>query len=230
MWIIIDKKIPEEAKKKLSTFGHLLELESHNIVYNAISGHPDIFLCQTDHKLIVAHGAPSEFVNKLQDYKIEYHLGSSSPGNKYPETARYNAVVTENLLIHNLKITDTSILDHSENKTKIHCNQAYTRCNLIALNNNSFITSDKGIEKVLLKHHFNTLYIDPKGIILPGFPNGFFGGCCGVFEKKLFINGSLNFTQNKDTIIEYVTNSGFEIIELYEGPLYDGGSIFFVNP
>ena len=42
-------------------------------------------------------------------------------------------------MIHNLKHTDSTILSLYENH--IHVNQGYTRCNLVALNENAFITS-----------------------------------------------------------------------------------------
>jgi hypothetical protein len=230
MWIIIDQSIPQAAKESLSNFGKLLEFKSHNIVYGAICGHPDIFLCQADNQLIIAPNTPDEFVNKLNFSKIEYSIGSASLGTKYPETAIYNAVVTDDLLIHNLKTTDLSILEYCSNKIQIHCNQAYTRCNLMALDNSNFITSDKGIERVLKEYHLNVLFVDPEGIVLQGFKYGFFGGCCGILERKLFINGNLKFYSAKDKVAGFVKNIGFTVIELYDGPLQDAGGIFFVNP
>jgi hypothetical protein len=60
---IIDKKIPEEAKKNLAEAGlhpdySLLELETEGLVYPAISGHPDIFFCQTPQTLVIAPNLP----------------------------------------------------------------------------------------------------------------------------------------------------------------------------
>jgi hypothetical protein len=230
MWIIVDHRIPQVAKESLSKFGNLLEFESHNIVYDTISGHPDVFLCQADSQLIVAPNTPKEFVNKLDVSEIKYSPGIMSPGRMYPETAKYNAVVTDKLLIHNLKTTDPSIIEYCENKIQLHCNQAYSRCNLIALDNNNFITSDKGIERVLIENHLNVLFVDPEGIVLQGVPYGFFGGCCGFFDGKLFIIGNLEYFAAKDKVTGFVKNIGFTIIELYKGPLHDGGGIFFVNP
>jgi hypothetical protein len=44
------------------------------------------------------------------------------------------------------------LLKACEGLTPIHVNQGYTRCNLLALNENLFITSDKGICNSLLDH------------------------------------------------------------------------------
>jgi hypothetical protein len=230
MWIIVDKSIPKPAKEELSAFGSLLELESRNIVYDAISGHPDIFLFQTGNKLIIAPNTPEKFVKKLKDCPIDFSYGNLSLGMKYPDTAKYNAVVTDNFLIHNSKVTDPSVTKSCKERKYIHTNQAYTRCNLIALGENHFITSDKGIESTLSAYPANVLYVAPDGIELQGFSNGFFGGCCGVFDKKLFIIGSLKYFSAKDNVNGFVKNADHTIIELYDGPLVDGGGIFFLNP
>jgi hypothetical protein len=230
MWIIIDKRTPEPAKERLSSFGNLLELESNNIVYDAISGHPDIFLCQTDKQLIIAPNTPQKFVDKLKDCKINFTFGNFLLGLKYPETARYNAVIMDKYLIHNLKFSDQLIIKCCKNKTHIHVEQAYTRCNLIALGNDNFITSDKGIERSLKKNHLNVLFVNPIDVELQGFSNGFLGGCCGVFDKNLFVNGCLKYLSEKVSFLGFAKDLGFTIIELYDGPLVDVGGIFFVKP
>jgi hypothetical protein len=229
MWIIIDKRMPEPSKLKLRNYGDLIELESHNIVYDAISGHPDIFLCQADNQLIIAPNAPSEFVDKLKDSNIDFTFGNKPLGMKYPETAFYNAVVTDKLLIHNLKVSDSSILESCKDKIHIQTNQAYTRCSLISLDENSFITSDRGIARSLMENNFKVLYVDPSDVQLQGFDHGFFGGCCGIFEKKLFVNGRLKNFSAKDDVVNFVNNLGVTIIELYDGPLHDVGGIFFMK-
>ena len=66
MLIIIDQKIPQEAKNRLSDFGELFLLESKNIVYSAISGHPDIFIFQMDNHLICSPNSPSNLIHKLK--------------------------------------------------------------------------------------------------------------------------------------------------------------------
>ena len=245
MLIIIDKRIPEEAKQTLASYGELLEFATRGITYNAISGHPDIFFCQTPRGLIVAPNTPAEFLRQLKFRNIPYTPGEKPVGSKYPGTARYNAVVTDNYLIHNTSVTDPSILNstltfipshsflrpspYSILRSPYSIRQAYTRCNLIALGEDHFITSDRGIEKALISNNLEVLYVSPKGIMLPGFPNGFFGGCCGVWEDKLFITGSLNHYSEGDKVRQFSRRAGFRVIELYDGPLFDGGGILFIN-
>lgn len=206
-----------------------MQLESTGIVYPAISGHPDIFICDTGSGLVVSPNIPEEYLEVILQRKINVRIGEKPLGFEYPATSYYNAVVTEKYLVHNLKYTDTNILDECHDKIHLHTNQAYTRCNLIPLGENNFITSDKNIEKVLLKEKQNVLYTSPEYIILPGFPHGFFGGCCGVFMKKLFIAGNMKYYKSKDIVIEFAKSCGMEIIELYDGRLFDAGGIFFIS-
>lgn len=221
--------MPLVAKRKLTEYGELLELETSDITYTAVSGHPDIFFCQTPAGLIVAPNLPEEYFSLLDRYGIKYRKGKTAVGKAYPQTSPYNAVVTSKYLIHNLKFTDAVLLKACEGLTQIHVNQGYTRCNLLALNENLFIASDKGICNTLLDHSLRCHYFPPDEIRLEGFPNGFLGGACGIWDQKLFICGSLRHHSRGNAFRNIVEAEGFEIIELLDEPLKDVGSIFLNN-
>lgn len=231
MLIIIDKKIPAEAKKKLQTFGYLLELETKGISYPAISGHPDIFFAQVDDQLIVAPNLPGKFVEELRNNNIRFIFGDRQVGEKYPETAGYNAVSSKKHLIHNSNLTDPQIrnLCKNKNKTPIQINQGYTRCNLVFLDDEHAITSDEGILRTLRSVGIETLFVPPDGIELPGFPHGFFGGCCGFYNNRLFIIGNLEYFSAGEMVRQFSSKLDVEIVELCDTPLYDGGGVMFVE-
>ena len=229
MIIITNNNIPEHAFKQLEKYGRVLPFETSGITYPAIAGHPDVFFCSSGKHLIIAPNTPRKFKRALIDNRETYYEGQSEVGTNYPETAKYNAVVTEHYLIHNLQITDNRIKEMCADRKTIHVNQAYTRCNLLPLNNDSFITSDKGIYLTLNAIKFNVLYVNPGGIILPGFNHGFFGGACGVYKNKIFILGSLNKFPDGRKVEEFLTDTGYQIVELYNGPLFDGGSLMFTG-
>jgi hypothetical protein len=238
MVIIVNSKISQEAKEKLSAYGELMELRTEGIAYPAISGHPDIFFCQAGEKLIVAPNLPAEYFEQLEAQSVDYMVGEFPVGAEYPVSARYNAVATDKLLIHNFRHTDFMITRTLEDLHPIHVDQGYCRCNLLPLKEGHFITSDEGIFKVLMRCHLpsdfgmrchlNVLFVSPSGIKLDGFPHGFFGGCCGVLEDKVFINGSLNHYPDGKKVRQYLEYLEYEIIELTDGPLEDVGSIMFV--
>lgn len=226
--IIIDKKIPYEAKSNLKKYENLLELETSGIVYEAISGHPDIFFTKIRSKLIVSPSLPEKYFGELKKAGILFKTGEETLGKKYPATVKYNCVEIDNLLIHNFRHTDSSITNLAEDHDLIHVDQAYTRCNLIPLGNKRFITSDNGIKRTLERFELDVFYQDPEGIILPGHKNGFIGGCVGIKEDRIFFIGKLEFLKDGEKLKDYIFNSGFEIIELYDGQMFDGGSVLFV--
>ncbi len=222
--IIIDKKMPFEAKSKLLDYGDVLDFETAGITYPAISGHPDIFFCQAPAGLVVTRGLPDHYYEVFRQKGLNFVKGELKPGNKYPETAYYNAVITDNLLIHNLKVTDSAILGACSDLDHIHVNQAYTRCNLLALNQ-MFVTSDKGIHHTLVSKGLDCRYFSPDGIQLHGFRHGFLGGACGIFEDKVFVCGSLKYFSQGKEFKQIVDRAGYKLVELYDGPLVDVGSI-----
>lgn len=226
MFVVADNSLPDQAKKNLEKVGQILFMESSNIAYPSISGHPDIFLFQQDDQLIVAPNTPKDFLEQLTARNISFTTGILNVGKEYPETAHYNVLETTRYLIHHKKYTDNSIVQLNRDKDFIHVNQAYTRCSLIALDDQRFITSDKGIEKKLKQKGIEVLFISPKGILLPGFDHGFIGGTCGILDNQIFFIGSLDHFHDGEKIRTFLKN--YEIIELYDGPLYDGGSLIFL--
>jgi hypothetical protein len=226
MQIILNNILSNMSMHQLSDIGDLVFIETHDIVYKAISNHPDIFFCPMGDKLIVAPNLPQKYKSYLQEKGVNLVEGIKSLNLEYPETAYYNAVVTDSFIIGNEKLMDQSIKDLSDNRKLIHVKQAYTRCNLLPLPNDRFITSDKGILKQLEKNNLDVLFVNPEGIKLESFSHGFFGGCCGVRGNKVFIMGNLNHFPQGDKVRDYLAD--MEIIELYDGPLLDVGSIIFV--
>jgi hypothetical protein len=228
MNIIIDKRVPQLAKQALSEYGELVEFGTSGITYEAISCHPDIFFCQAKDGLIVAPNIPQEYLSILTLKGIPFSLGQLPVGNRYPDSARFNAVVTDQFLIHNRDIVDPAITKSGVQLEFNNVSQGYCRCNLIHLGENRFITSDRGIEKSLHAKNARIQYVSPAGIILPGFEHGFFGGCCGLWDHKLLLIGRLDLYPEGNKIRPFVEAASIEIVELYEGPLFDGGGLFFV--
>jgi hypothetical protein len=256
MLIIVDKRMPDEAKQNLKKYGELIEFASSGITYEAISGHPDIFFCKTPSGIIAAPNTPREYLEIFTDNRITFKLGNLPVGKSYPETAHYNAVVTNSYLIHNLLFTDPvikalccqedpltfnpacrneilplKVVDclHSGRLEPLSLSQGYSRCNLLEIREDQFITSDKGIEKTLLSRGIKVKFISPEGILLPGFEHGFLGGCCGINEGRVFVTGSLRYLKEGVELRAIFNRAGLEIVQLNSGPLFDAGSILFCD-
>jgi hypothetical protein len=230
--ILVDKKLPELAKSKLALFGELIELKTSGITYEAISGHPDIFFFQDTqtNRVIAAANLPNEYSLILSANGIGFESGETMVGKTYPATAHYNAVLSKSYFIHNKKITDKRIYNSLLEATEIiSVKQGYTRCNLLPLKDDCFICSDHGIYKRLTEKKAKVLYVDPREVILPGFTHGFFGGACGIHENRVFISGSLKYIKDGNKVRDFLKAMNYEVIELYDGPLFDAGSILFLG-
>jgi hypothetical protein len=228
MPILIDGRMPLAAKEKLREFGEIIEFATEGITYEAISGHPDIFFCPTPNGLVVAPNLPEKYFLLLKKYSIKYTIGNSQVGKTYPDSAWYNSLVTNNLFIHNPTISDLAIQDANKMLQAIKVKQGYVRCNLLALPNERFITSDKGIEKTLKQQNFEVLFVDSACVKLPGYDHGFFGGICGINEMVLFVNGSLSYFKEEKIIRNFIAKANIRIVELFDGQPVDVGTILFL--
>lgn len=224
MLIFLDKRAPLQVRRSLEKWGTVIDFETDGIVYDAISGHPDIFIFQSPGGAVVSPDLPERYIDVLRAHKVKNVTGSKNCGWKYPDTAPYNALYTSYGILHNTIVTAPEIKEKHTNL--VHCNQAYTRCNTIQAGD-LIITSDKGIEKVLQDKNIPVIYVNPENILLPGFGNGFFGGCCGVKDNTLFVCGSISFLEEEEILRTRLTQLNISITELYKGPLVDVGGIFF---
>lgn len=229
MIIIHDKRLPQDAIATLQQYGECLPFYTENITYEEIAGHPDIFFFPAEDYIIAAPNTPLQYLHFLQERGISIKIGNIAIGTKQENSTCYNAVLSDNYIIHNNKFTDISILENTKDKQFIHVNQAYTRCSLMPLKNDCFVTSDKGVENELIKKKLNCFYISPKEILLPGFPYGFIGGCMGVHKNTIFLIGNPDFHSDGKRLQSFLHELDYEIVSLYNGKFFDGGSLFFIG-
>ncbi|HOI32327.1 MAG: hypothetical protein PHG67_09265 [Bacteroidales bacterium] len=229
MIVIADSRMPEIAKKSLAELAKPLWLEPSKKVYYSISAHPDIFFCQHPELLIAAPEISEKTRKELKKAKINYIMGNKNPGSNYPETAIYNAVALPDLLIHNIKHTDKTILEQYNSDKYLHVNQGYTRCNLISLSEQHFICSDSGILRQLENLGKSVLYIDPAQIRLAGHKHGFFGGCCGICQQQLILCGNPEYLKEYESLLRFIYNAGYQIVSLSNEVLTDVGSLLFIS-
>ena len=247
MLIIADKRLPGTAKQNLKSFFrrqetedggqivipeefNFLELETDGIVYPAISGHPDIFFCPTPSGLVVSPGLPPNYRVILSNAGVGFITGHLASGIRHPASIHYNAAVNNHYLVHRLEYTDPVILENCHFLKKINVNQGYTRCNMIWLKHDRYITSDPGIHRTLYQNGLEGLYVSPEGILLPGFRNGFIGGTMCVYQNSVVFTGSLSQYPEGVRLGNYLVSMNYNIIELYDGPLVDSGGVIIHPP
>ena len=230
--ILASATMPQEARENLSKMGSVTWLEPSDKAYPSISSHPDIFFfCKDERHCNSVICAKNVDINLPPE--IEVIKGEKEVGKKYPDTVPYNAVGVGNTLIHNMLYTDLSIKNLygkiSTKSAQLAVNQGYTRCNLLALDERNFITSDMGIKRVLEANGCDVFYVDPHQITLPGQDYGFFPGCCGLVDDTVVVCGALKHLKECKELRKFIRRNNMNIIELYDGELVDVGSIFFIR-
>ncbi len=222
MLIFVDKRLPAALKKSLNRFGETVDFFTEGIVYEAVSGHPDIFFHKSDDKIIYAPNTPVRYLKLLQQSELNLICGEKPLGEKYPHTVLYNALADDEKFYCNESHIDSSIKELHAGKTLVNLKQGYVACNMI-LGRNSVLSSDKGICKITGAAYFN-----PGKILLAGVKHGFIGGSCSIFKDKLLVNGSLKHSGDPAVLEKFAEDNELEIIELYDGPLIDGGGLLLL--
>jgi len=199
-------------KDYLTGNGHeIVEMKKSTRVYEAISSHPDIFMCKINDRMIQA----------------EDDLGVA-----YPENIQYNGVQIGSLFVHNTDYTAPRLMAAVKDAglTPVHVNQGYTKCNVVLVDDHSIITSDAGISTALLACGIEVLLISPGSIKLTGYPTGFIGGTSGRIGNTIVFNGDLSEHPDYIPISNFIFDRGLRLQYFEEYPLEDIGSILEVTP
>ena len=221
MQFILDYRATAIAEN-LRSYGDVTFFDAGNIVYPAISGHPDIFMAHIHNQWILAPNAPSDVTELFNELKIPFIQGNKKVGFRYPDTALYNVFCDDEIAVVS-KHTDESVLSQLKSKEIISVKQGYIACNLARIGS-EFITSDTGIEKELIEKKFVVHFVKPDKIRLEGVPNGFIGGTLGQFEDKVFFTGSRG-SSYAGLLAEISKRQNKEIIFLGKAEALDVGGI-----
>jgi len=229
MFAIVDARAPQKAIDTLKDYASdILLFNSKDITYNSISGHPDIFIYQDTNELIIAPNSPKILFDFFHSQNIRYKMGTTPIGTTSSDSVFYNCLSSGKYFFHKRNHSDDRIIQAVKNNIKIFLPQAYTRCSMIPIDANNYVTSDKGIEKVLINKGFNTFYFSPDKIQIQDHKNGFIGGTCGMYNDKIFFLGNILFHKDGEQLQKFLNNLNVEIVTLNDDYLYDGGSIIFV--
>ncbi len=224
MHFILDYRATAVAEN-LRSYGEITFFDAGNIVYPAISGHPDIFMAHIHNQWILAPNAPSDIIQLFDELQIPFIQGNKKVGFRYPDTALYNVFCDDEIAVVS-KHTYESILSKLKSKEIISVKQGYIACNLARIGS-EFITSDAGIEKELKEKNITVHFVKPDKITLPGVPNGFIGGTLGKFEDKVFFTGSRGSSYAR-LLAEISNRQNKEIIFLGKAEAVDVGGIVIV--
>lgn len=219
---------PPSAFRLLARYAEVTPFVVDGAAYSPINTHPDIFIARKGATVFIAPSLPERYSLLLERAGHTVRVGEAHVGTAYPATVPYNAVVTNAYTLCAREHTACVLLnDEGGARRVLDVRQGYARCNTIPLGDCACITSDKGIARVMEHAGIRTLYVTPKGVALPFFPHGFIGGAAGVVGRRVFFIGRLSAHEDGARIRSFCMEEGYEVVDLGNTPLFDGGSIFF---
>lgn len=225
--------------QEVSKMAKLILLQSIPTVYEAIGEHADIQMMPIEDRIFIdndayehmlEYEANKEVLRELSELENKFVFVPGRLGRDYPSCVAFNGKYSEGVYIHHLKFCAPEILDYCRHHEirLIHVNQGYTGCSLFMLNAGAAITADLGIARTLKKQGMEVLVIDAGKIRLEGLNYGFIGGCMGVCNKVVYVNGNLTVHPNGKEIIDFITGKGYRIVmDESSHELIDIGSILF---
>lgn len=227
--LIIDKRMRKVEKEKLKEMGYnLIELKQSKNVYEEISSHVDIFVCQIGNKIIVEK---EQYKNISEILHVEQ--GTEAVQDKYPEDIKYNVCMIGKNAIHNFEYTDSKVKQEliQQGYKLINTTQGYTNCSIAVIDDNSAVVTDKGLHKILKKHGIDVLYLeyepDIKLLLNNEYSNrkGFIGGCISRVGNSIIVFGDLNKMDKDNKIRDFILNKHLQIIDFENLDVIDYGGI-----
>jgi hypothetical protein len=162
MLAIIDSRSSKKVINNLKEYvTDVYTFHTDGITGNSISGHPDIFIYQDKNHLIISPNSPVDLFNFLDNHNITYLKGEREVGHELDNSVQYNCLSTSQFLFHKSGYTDSRVLEINKDKEFISLPQAYARCSLVHLCDDNYLTSDRGIENVLLQRKLSCFYFNP---------------------------------------------------------------------
>ena len=191
--------------------------------------HADLGICiVSEKKAVCPPESCAYYREKLSPYGFKILSGKSSIGSNYPSDSAYNVGIVGKKCFLNKSVCDEHLYEIliSEGYEIINVKQGYTKCSICPVDEESFITGDKGIACAGENAGMNVLLISNDNISLRGYSNGFFGGCTGKSSKdELLLNGDINTLPDCERIKDFLKERNIRIKSIKEGEVTDIGSI-----
>ncbi len=192
-----------------------------------LKGHADLSFCYLgDAVAVCAKGSYTYYNEKLINFPITLIEGERAVDLHYPYDAAYNVAIVGKKLFCKKDTTDPVLLSVAEKMGYkiINIKQGYGKCSVCPVDENSAISADMSFYKAAKKEGIETLLITNDTIVLPGYTNGFFGGCAYMTDEKTFCTkGDINTHPDSDRIKDFLYKRNIKI-EGTEGNLFDFGS------
>jgi len=186
-------------------------------IYSAVADHPDMFIFYDGQVFVEGtvdfQGLKCEVLSSGYPNHIKYNI--AKVGNRI--ICKYDSIARE-LKVH-FEQMDYEIID---------VKQGYSKCSTAIVDENTIITSDKGIYNAVIKSGIDALLIAPGHIALEGLDYGFIGGCCVAFDDLVFFSGDISKHPDYKSIETFV-HARNKRLEYTDTELRDYGSFIIIS-
>ncbi|MBQ7332764.1 MAG: hypothetical protein IJW38_00245 [Clostridia bacterium] len=234
---IVDKRMPEAAKRALSLNGfYILEAPKSKALPAPLSSHPDMLFFFHGKTLISSAEYCEENPFIFEDLTrlipgLSVRLTSDVLSDKYPQDAIFNALVIGNKIFLKKDSVSSAVLEYAKETELEICEvkQGYPACTTLALSDKRAITADEGMAKALSSHGIKVTLIRNGDISLPPYEYGFIGGASGVFHDKVYFIGNQTLHRDAEKIEKAIREASLAPYSLGTFPLLDLGRIIFID-
>ncbi len=222
--VFVDSGIDSSILKKLASFGiEAIKIPKNPFLDDPICAHPDMNILKIGYKTFVLDKKYAKIAGNSTCIEFEHNIKC-----QYPYDVKLNAAMCGKDIICNKNYIakEASDFANAENFRIINVKQGYAKCNICIVNDNSIITEDSGIAKVLADYSYNILLLETHYVKLNGYQYGFIGGASGkISENKLGFCGDISKHPEYTKIYNFCKKFDTEPVSLSNIPLYDYGSI-----
>ncbi len=205
-------------------FSDVVVLEKNNELPTPVCSHPDMNILKIDNTIFLPKNHYLAPFIKQKGYDVKFI--SETLSNLYPFDVKLNAKQVGNLVLMNTKTISKDVLEFCEktNKTIIDVPQGYAACSCLCINENAFITADKGIYNALKNADISPLLIKEGYIEIDTYDYGFIGGASGFVDGVLYFFGDITAHPDFIKIDKYLKNYNV-CYKWFDSPLYDIGGV-----
>ena len=213
---------------KLEEYGYTcITTEKSENVSEPVSFHADMLYLKVSENRLLVSSCQKDNILYLKQLGYTVDTVELSPG--YKTECKLNVIVAENTVILNPK-TAVSTEELFKDKQIINVKQGYTKCSTVVIDDNNFITEDKGIYSSLISSDKNCLLIDKGHIKLEGYEYGFIGGASAYIpdSNTLLFFGDIKQHPDYNSINKFCSAVKINLDYMPEEKLTDIGGVILL--
>ena len=234
-YAFVDFRISKAIKNALSSFAdNIISLPPLLALPAPVASHPDMLIwCYG--KTIVTWSAykaqNADIFTELERAGFEILTSNETPSDKYPLDVPLNVATVGANIIANTRAVSQKIKEIAADRglSLLHTNQGYAKCSTCIVSERAIITADASIHALAEKNGISSLLVSTDGVALDGYDKGFIGGASGSDGTSLFFCGDLSNHPDGKRIAAFCAEHGKKAVSLSNEPLYDYGTVLFLD-